>query len=316
MIKSIEKMKKDMVVKDDLVDMVVKDDIVKLRKEIMEEIMDVRQDIKLLENLLQGSDAFRATQKSTVIINFYPPTSTFNNSEACGSVVTLNRKLYVSTAKHVVYDDIKKCIRSISNITDINGKNILFKKEVIIFENEDFDIALIEVTSNFKFPLKVVDLEVDFPEEIFSVSIRNGNFVYQRCMIMEISSTKLITNCGETHGFSGTGYVNYNGELVGIHRGQGPLAHADGDEIQFGEAQWESYVLKCFNVNSFFKKECEEDLKRFLEFIGRNPRCSVIPAFLLRRLLNEGKKVPMGNCTNTTTLSSTISTKTPTSTTT
>jgi prefoldin subunit 5 len=248
-----------------------------------------------------GEHSFMLARESTVSITFSPPSS-LNNTNACGSVVEINGNLYIATAAHVIFNNESNCTRSIERIADVYGHNISFSTYGLIHNNPNIDIALIPITGtkvieNVK-PLKVPKENIEMPSIIISTSIRNGALVYLYCHVLEIHAERLITNCGGTHGHSGSGYLTLNGEFIGIHKGQGPIAHLEGDEESLGKKMLEDFGSECWNPNKYFSDECQKKFINISSFHSRNPRCTVVPSSFLRSL-SDGlnvNKMELGSC--------------------
>jgi hypothetical protein len=88
---------------------------------------------------------------------------------------------------------------------------------------------------------------------------------------VEIETNRLITNCGGTHGHSGLPYLTLKGEFIGVHKGQGPLPHLNGDEESVGKTMLNHFISEYWNVSKYFSDECQKEYIDILNLHSRNP---------------------------------------------
>lgn len=143
-------------------------------------------------------------------------------------------------------------VREVERIVLVNNVDLLFKKSVIIFNDINLpDIALIPIKPSGQydsFATKVKKEENYIGQSLFYISRREKSINFGECSVVEVpyNSNTIKTNCGDTHGSSGTGYVNEYGHLVAIHRSQSSFLEffKTGNNIQFAlDSQKEVYNL-------------------------------------------------------------------------
>jgi hypothetical protein len=107
---------------------------------------------------------------------------------------------------------------------------------------EDTDIALIPVKQGEGWrALNVSKDELKIGEEIYGVSYREAGERSLRCNAIEIKDhSKTISNCGGTHGYSGTLYVMRSGDVKYVHAGGSHFT--DLGDYNFVEEEKEMYI--------------------------------------------------------------------------
>lgn len=126
-----------------------------------------------------------------------------------------------------------------------------------LFENsKKKSMKLVHLTAFSRFGRRIEDLttctfkkeENYIGQSLFKSKRREKNINFGECSVVEFpyNSNTIKTNCGDTHGSSGTGYVNEYGHLVAIHRSQSSFLefYKNGNNIQFAlDSQKEVYNL-------------------------------------------------------------------------
>jgi hypothetical protein len=272
-------------------------------KEMKEKFNEIEEEMKENFKKYTGEYSLKLAKSSLVSITISPATP-LNNTSGCGSVVEINEKWYIATAAHIIIKEKEKenCTRTVVKITDVNENDISYSPYALVYKKNEIDVALIPVTNIKKIgtikPLKVPEKIIEIPSTIISLTIRDKNLVSQFCNIVEIETDRLITNCGGTHGYSGSPYLTLNGEFIGIHQVQGPLPHLNGDKESVGKTMLNHFISECWNVNKYFSNECQEEYINILNLHSRNPRCTIVPTSFLRNLLNNSiaDKIEFGTC--------------------
>ena len=116
-------------------------------------------------------------------------------------------------------------VRKIEEIVLYDGTILNFSNTIIMFNNIKLpDIALIVVSPNTiqKSHAAVPSNYKNYlGQQIIAISNKEMRPVFEKCKVVEIINKYSIqTNCGGTHGSSGTGYLDDDGYLVAIHRAQ------------------------------------------------------------------------------------------------
>jgi hypothetical protein len=118
--------------------------------------------------------------------------------------------------------------------------------------------------------------------------------------VLENSTQGLESNCGGTWGFSGTGYLNNQGELRAVHEGEAQFRHSYGEFSQgiengsepFGSKEgasqdtWRDAETDCLNGSqaAMVTPQCLKSLKHAWNVAVLNPRMNLIPAHYLYEL--------------------------------
>ncbi|KAK8884607.1 hypothetical protein M9Y10_043723 [Tritrichomonas musculus] len=151
----------------------------------------------------------------------------------CGNLITINDKFYVSTCLHVVYDKQNQKTYKLHRIEFTDMKLLNFVNNILIFSNS-IDLALIEVSPDMihqKYAIKPLNQDFSYGQSLIGISYRQKYTSMLSCRIVEKQnymtkmeseeSLELITNCGGSNGYSGTGFLNDDGFLIAIHTGSG-----------------------------------------------------------------------------------------------
>jgi hypothetical protein len=246
------------------------------------------------------------------------PCSPLGNCHASGILVKMSgNRSFVATCKHVLLamsdtpNSTGACKRKIRSLTMISGQKLAQTGDPLFPSAAAVDVALIPVAQIPDLEgVKVSQTKVTPGATIYGVSNRENGVAYLQCQVIDRepwAPYRWQTNCGGTHGFSGTGYLATNGELVGLHRGQGQFLHfletsdkgldecgTSGTDEGFsvGEEQ-----VRQFNENcSAIPMSCREALIQTVHLIARNPRSSLEDATYLNILEKFPRQQQFDDC--------------------
>ena len=256
-----------------------------------------------LRNTITGKYAISSSDKSVGIIEINSG-SKAGNIYASGNLVTINGKYYFSTCKHVVYDQKNNKFRDIHLIRLKDGPtlNLTGKGYTFIYDDNSHDYALLEVKASDSIINRSATISVNRPNlstKIQGYSLRDVGTVFVEGKIVEEDTTTGVyqSNCGGSHGFSGCGYFNDEGELIVIHRGQGTILDEVSSNADFEGFQEDNLPISVL-VNRFIKycfeeynnTQCEIYTIRTNSAIARNPRTTVLEARKFYDLLNNSSR--------------------------
>lgn len=170
------------------------------------------------------------------------------NQHACGSLISFNDIYYFATNLHVVFDYDTNRVRKIEEIVLYDGTILNFSNSIIMFNNIKLpDIALIVVSPNTiqKSHAAVPSNYKNYlGQQIIAISNKEMRPVFEKCNVVEIINKYSIqTNCGGTHGSSGTGYLDDDGYLVAIHRAQARF-YDEAYNYQYKKNLTNTYISK------------------------------------------------------------------------
>jgi hypothetical protein len=143
------------------------------------------------------------------------------------------------------------------------------------------DVAWLEINTTQTKVTRYLKIAHDLMREgepIYWEVFRDLKTMMGRCDVSgQQGGRRYRTTCGGAPGFSGAGYVNQEGRLVGVHQGSGMLersdsAKASGTESKIEEESWDAVWAKCI-------------------MLGRNCSCA--------KLCNctDGNQTDLWNCT-------------------
>jgi hypothetical protein len=122
--------------------------------------------------------------------------------------------------------------------------------------------------------VKVSESPVQLGTMLWGVSHPWEEDVFLHCRVMELTGDMdFEADCGGTGGFSGTGYIDSDGMLVGIHQS----AHSGRPERESVtlDTTWTKTVNDCNVTQLPFPEECFAGLFRTIELVGLNPRATI-----------------------------------------
>lgn len=245
---------------------------------------------KILNNTEQLSNRIdEINQKLDIILGGYGARKSYH--AACyiigdfnGSCIVTNIRgsYYAVTNRHVIYDGQKNCTCIIKYITMADNSTLIFTSNITFFSTLDApDLALIplEVNSNqASNAVLVSNVTCQIRDKLFGTTFQQRKIRYSECSIVEDihNETSYISDCPGFPVYSGTGYLNYYGELVAVH---------------YGSAQT-SYERK-MQTNNYKKESNKAKIEDNIEYHARNPRTLIIPAYHLYELayINKSSRV-------------------------
>lgn len=315
---SIDNIKNDLDnIKDDFGNM--KNDIDDLKNTTTDGFRELSSKVDQNFFIQSGIYAKNSSKYSTGIFQIDPP-SKEGNCYASGNLVNINNSLFFSTCRHVVMFKDGMCIRNISLIQLYDGPQLKANGLIYIFSDKStyFDYALIKVeeTEELFSRAAIISNESAYLSQIVrGISYRDFNIVYIEGQVVEIDQNHTNvyqTNCGRTHGFSGTGYFDDSGKLKVIHRGSGQFL---GEEEIENDEQDEQYSIKFFKKantpkidsiqdafeycqNADLTKEnkklrCYGKISSSINVHARNPRTMVLDAQLFFDLITNKSKMTL-----------------------
>jgi hypothetical protein len=287
--------------------------------EIEQELAWIKQELKALwaalkslEEKLSGSRPIDVARDSSVEVIYEDHLQ--NTTRGCGNLVEINGQMYVATAGHVTqaFGDSN---RFPTLTLDPSGRNHPLKPIGRAIRSRDFDAALIPVQYEQNLSgvaLTVSGSPVKLGTMLWGISPQLGRRVLQYCRVIEVSPKVLEADCGGTEGFSGTGYVNSDGFLVGIHEGDSYFPHSGeegwhGNESYvpprpdtFGGAsvgvlnrQWNKTLDICLKVTELpMPRTCFDGMFSAMQLSNRNPSSTVGEAYHLLELVGAPPTSP------------------------
>lgn len=234
----------------------IRNEFSEIRNEFSKQTKYMKQQFKYT----RGTFAFSAAVKTAVKVKI-DPISVLGNHYASGSVVKISEKLYVATCRHVVMDTkitnnkSHSCRRLVTKLELKNKLNLSFRQNDILYSLKA-DLALIPINSEITNFIEIKNQVPMSGTNLYGTAIRENGVTQLQCNIIDIpTETIMNTNCGETHGFSGMGYLDPKGRLVGLHRAQGNFKNFQPQpEFSGTEAEWDKFTSQCdilLNKNCF-----------------------------------------------------------------
>ena len=173
--------------------------------------------------------AYEAANKSAVRIKITPGSKAGNNY-ACGNLVRIEGKTYISTNRHVVES------RNISKLRHLQTRSKLrfdeFEEPIL---SDIVDLALIPVKTD-RLNNYASELSEEIPQlgmKVAGISFRKKGIVYNHWIILEnFGRYSYGSDLGGTHGFSGSGYFDHKGKMAVVHKGEGQFLHFDPSQKQ------------------------------------------------------------------------------------
>ena len=141
----------------------------------------------------------------------------------CGNILSIDGDLYISTARHLMFMEEKigenVTIKLIESGVDyyITGYEIISNKEM--------DLALIKLKDRIleERSVQLSDRDLFIGSRIIGFSDLPSGLVFLTGSIIKFSANFVQVNTGGYEGFSGTGYFDPDGHLIGIHVGNGNI---------------------------------------------------------------------------------------------
>ena len=180
-------------------------------------------------------------------------------------VVNINGSYYAATNRHVIYDDQKNCTCIIQYITMTDNSTLIFSSNMTFFSTLAApDLALIPLKVNSKQAsnaILVSNVTCQIRDKLFGTTFQQRNIYYSECNIVEdVNDTKYISDCPGFPGYSGTGYLNYYGELIAVHYGSVQTSYER--KIQINHCKREKNMAI---VNTYY--DCVDLANEIINFI-------------------------------------------------
>jgi len=256
---------------------------------------------------------------SGVILMHYPDG---RYSLGAGNLVIFQNKLYFSTCLHVIFDTIKRNLKTIGQIYLRDNTKLIPTGNVIINSivfsdpkydcnyNASFDYALIEIQNNqsyYQYAANISQTPLKFSDKLRGIiSYYRGS--YLEGIVQEIGNhpNAFFTSTGGVPGFSGGGLFNEKGYLQAIHHGAGRIfgestsegfeefdmseaTIVDHDKLQPLNRTIRNTINACSNnINS---TKCIHNIINTLKLASRNPRSEVLDASYLNKLLDKNSRI-------------------------
>ena len=223
-----------------------------------------------------------------------------------GNLIKIGTELFFSTCAHVIIVDNEVCevnFIELLNYTKLTVEDSIYIYSVPNKKDENYDYALIKIKEEKELLSRAANIserEVQLGDTIRGISYLKSGPIYIEGNVVELlqkSKNILQTNTGGTHGFSGSGYFNDNGELAVIHRARGNFLDIEEEEEdnQYSYTRFknnnddvlinsvkEAYekCKKSTLLNSNYQN-CFQSISKSMLLHARNPRTSVLRASLL-----------------------------------
>jgi hypothetical protein len=229
-------------------------------KEVKQQLSGVQQRLSGVQQQLDrqnGQYAFMRADGARLQIHLMH--GTIIEASGCGVYVDMNGECFAATNAHVVRPAF---VNNFKLEISLGNGEVLHQRSDFFFYEGDADAALIPVdcyngpNATFHQALSVMSTLPVLGTEMFSISSGRGNRMAIHCEIKgDYSPGRVIANCGGTYGFSGTGLLDQNGVVVGVHVGtaDGPALDEDGVPLSDEHAVpkgnlkqiWEWLVVAC-----------------------------------------------------------------------
>ena len=293
------------------------DDIDERFNSIDTRLDDISKQINTNYMIQNGEFSKNSSYNSTGIIQIYPK-SDDGNAFASGNLVRIGAILFFSTCRHVI-KTAKGLIRIIKLIKLYKGPVLVPEGPIYIFNiaNYSYDYALIKINLTaynntdelFSRAATISNSSAVLSEIVRGITYRDVNLVYIQGQIVEVEynyANIFQTDCGGTHGFSGSGYFDEHGKLKVIHKGGGyflgedELTDSSEFEISFfnkSNAPLLNSIKKAYNVCSKANTSdnesmnyCFGNVSSSISIHARNPRTMVLDASQLYNLFSNTTK--------------------------
>lgn len=278
---------------------------------------NISNQININFKIQNGEFSKNSSYDSTGIIEIYPK-SDDGNPYASGNLVRIGTMLFFSTCRHVI-KTFKGLIRTIKLIKLYKGPELVPEGPIYIFNiaNYSYDYALIKINLTaynnteelFSRAATISNNSAVLSEIVRGITYRDVNLVYIQGQIVEVEheyANIFQTDCGGTHGFSGSGYFDEYGKLKVIHKGSGyflgedELADSNEFESSFFNKSNEpllNSIKKAYNAcsnadtsNNDSMIYCFKNVSSSISIHARNPRTIVLDASQLYNLFSNTTK--------------------------
>jgi hypothetical protein len=187
-------------------------------------VKNLSSKMESIEEHVTGAKAFKESEKS--MINLIRK----GIITACGNLVLFINTVFVLTAKHAIYDEVKYCIKP-RNIRHVQSNKAYKISQV--FGHPIEDIALISILLNPK-QLEILKEyaaiysteSLRLSDQVTGLCNRKNNIIYEVGKIKEVFESKFLADMGGSSGQSGCGYFNSNSHLSSINLGAGEYTHS------------------------------------------------------------------------------------------
>jgi hypothetical protein len=284
---------------------------------------ETRSNFEKLAKRFENDGLRKLLLDTSVRVGIYPG-SELGNYYASGSIIKFKGKYYILTSRHVILakysgssgNSGETCVRTINNVTRSDQSGLYVLQNTWYSETDDVGLIEIDMMGDGELQyINISETKADLGTELHGVSVREKSTVYLHCFVQSYDENPRLTygsDCGGTHGFSGCPYVNFEGELIGIHKGPGAFQDMDGlivssdylsetdEEFQAYEKVSERTMESCVNQSNI-TMECFSRLKEFIQISARNPRTAIVPGYFIHQALeNEELKSTKNfrNCIN------------------
>ncbi|MDR3046582.1 MAG: hypothetical protein LBU51_03085 [Bacteroidales bacterium] len=167
-----------------------------------------------------------------LLVRFNPYSSVQNRGS--GTVIQLAGEPFIATNKHMIYNDTGRCYGHDVTASLFRAYSLITIPVNECFVSIDNDLALIPLKhGSYPDRINISEQTPQLGDALFGLSNQEGSAHAQVCNYIEEKNGTSYTNCGGQHGFSGTGYLNHDAELVFVHVGSSTIPHSS-DESNSG----------------------------------------------------------------------------------
>jgi hypothetical protein len=245
-----------------------------------------------LYDRLSGKRAITVAHGAAVLIVIRNRKNYTKVGHGCGTLVKISGGYYLASAAHVLAhyqwpDHTMNLYFSGFKEFDHQGQ---------IWFSKSHDLALMKIVPRADLGLlaaNVSKVSLAMGTKIWGLPLVpiNGTSIFtervvQSCRVVGIfNGTEMEATCGGSFGFSGSGYFDADGFLVGVHIGGGVFRHFTVAEEGSLEDAWNMAYAKCNVTQLPLPMECFEAIVSAVGIEARNPRARIVDASVLNSLI-------------------------------
>lgn len=199
--------------------------------EINQDFLEINQKVDRLTTMTEGSLSGHARRLLNSSVKVIVSPSKDGNDQGCGTLAysTTLKQAVVVTNLHVVaaIEKNSACRREV-NVSTWSGEPVKVSKWLAL--TNGLDVALGLTDNELNLPLLDISSEadVDGGMRLSALSLRNSQ-VSLSAQVVKVSGYNITTDAGGARGYSGTGFVDYQGRLSVIHRGKADATELSGE---------------------------------------------------------------------------------------
>jgi hypothetical protein len=253
-------------------------------KNLRSTVEDLRSTVDRLPAILSRARSIaraRATSTAIIVRN----SSNHHLDGSSGNVIQIERECFVSSTAHGLHlneTDINYFI-SMEEIPQLNQTG-----RVLFSEKEDAALLPIVCPAGVT-PLELSGDLIAVGQQMSGIALRKLRAVLLSCRVQEEwEDHDWQADCGGTSGFSGTGLLDLNGNLLALHQGAGHYPHSESGSGWLDE-HWNSTVENCSVTTLPLPANCFAGLRSAIKETSRNPRSNLVEAVMLRKIWEKRK---------------------------